>query len=277
MRAPGSRVPASPLTDHVCHAFDDDAALHRGAHRYLAAGMLLGQRALIVAPEAECRLAQAIAEDACRRARPGSDVQILSVESVYGSGPVPPEQTLRGFGEVLRSALDEGYTGLRVVAVLTRAVTDPELRRAFARWEHLAGRWQSTLPIASACSYDRSVMGDDALHEIACLHPRVLSGGVPVPFQLYFRRGRLVLDGEIDSFSTPLLLSALSHLQVEAGEDVVLDAQRLRFLDHRALLALVDGIARRHGARLVLSGAPAVPRQLPRSLGIDEELLSLVP
>src|SRR5947209_2095253 len=122
---------APGLSDHVCHAYDGSEELRRQARPYLAAGVSLGQRPLVVAPA----------------------------------------------------------------------------------WEHAVGQWQSLRPVASACSFERGVLGDKAVQELACLHPRVLTRGAAVPFRLYFRGGQLVLEGEVDSFSAALLARALTHVQ----------------------------------------------------------------
>ena len=128
-------------------------------------------------------------------------------------------------------------------------------------WEHAVGQWQSLRPVASACCLDRGVLGDKAVQELACLHPRVLTSGPMVPFRLYFRGGQLVLDGEVDSFSASLLAQAVAHVDAAPGERLMIDARGLTFLNHRGLAALVEGLADR-SAGITLLGGPALVRHM---------------
>jgi anti-anti-sigma regulatory factor len=98
-----------------------------------------------------------------------------------------------------------------------------------------------------------------------------------VPFQLYHRRGRLVLDGEVDTFSAPLLARALGQVPAEGDERIVIDARGLRFVNHRGVQAIIDGLARRHPAGVTLAGAGSIPLRLLDSLGIDPAVLDVLP
>jgi anti-anti-sigma regulatory factor len=149
-------------------------------------------------------------------------------------------------------------------------------RRSFAAWEHAVGEWQSSRPVASACCFDRGVLGDKAVQELACLHPRMVSTGPGVPFRLYFRAGQLVLEGEVDSFSAPLLAQAVSHVRTVPGQRLMIDARGLRFVNHRGMVALVDGLARRCGG-VSLLGGPALLSRLRPGLAIGDELLEVLP
>jgi hypothetical protein len=160
--------------------------------------------------------------------------------------------------------------------MLTQAATEPSLRQGLGSWEHVVGQWQSCRPVATACCLDRGVLGDKVVHELACLHPRVLTSGPLVPFRLFFRGGQLVLEGEVDSFSSPLLAHAVRHVRAVPGERLMIDARGLRFINHRGLAALVDSLARRSGGVTLLDG-PAVVTGLCSSLGVCEDLLDVLP
>jgi anti-anti-sigma regulatory factor len=259
---------APGLSDHVCHAYDGVEELRRQARPYLEAGMALDQRSLVVAPPRELQLAREIAEDRM--------VEVVELRQLVGPQGVDVQAALSALEGSLTRALEQGYAGLRVVALLTHIATEPFLRQSWAAWEHVVGHWQSLRPVASACSFDRSVLGDKAVHELACLHPRVLTSGPLVPFRLYFRGGQLVLEGEVDSFSAALLAQALTHVETTPGERLMIDARRLTFLNHRGLAALVDGLARRSGG-VTLLGGPALVRRMCAGLGIGEDVVDVLP
>jgi anti-anti-sigma regulatory factor len=274
----GLPVPAAlapGLTDHVCHAYGAAGELSEQARSYLAEGIAVGQRAVVVAPNRELAFAREIA-DAVVLDAGGASVEVLELSRIVGEGTVDIAGTLRSMERVLTSALEQGFTGLRVVTMLTQVAAEPVLRQALGGWEHAVGHWQSTRPVASACCFDRAILGDKAVQEFACLHPRVVTSGPTVPFRLYFREGQLVLQGEIDSFSAPLLAQAVQHVRATPGERLVIDARALAFINHRALSVLVDALARRCGG-VTLLGGPAVVSRLRPSLGIGDELLDVLP
>lgn len=264
---------ASGLADHVCHVVDGPVDLARTAPAYLAQGLVLGQRCVVVAPPADLEPARQVAA----AADPGGSVAVVEVTTVRRPAPLDPGATIATVGAALEGALEGGHSGLRVVALLSTVAADPDLGPSFAAWEHALDQWQSTMPIASSCWFDRSVLGEKTVNELACLHPRVVSTGTPVPFRLFHRAGRLVLEGELDTFCTPLLARALAVVRPEPGQRLVVDARGLTFVNHRAVLAIVDGLARRHPTGVTLAGAPSVSPRLLESLGVEPHLLDALP
>lgn len=267
---------APGLSDHLCHAYDSREELSEQACAYLAEGIGLGQRAVVLAPARELALAREIADLAALDASGAAPVDVIELSRFVGNGAVDVKGALRSMDAALTSALQQGCTGVRTVAMLTHLATEPMLRPGLGAWEHALGQWQSSRPVASACCFDRAVLGDKAVQEFACLHPRVVTIGSAVPFRLYFRASQLVLDGEIDSFTAPLLAQALRHVRAVPGERLVIDARSLTFINHRGLVALVDGLARRCGG-VTLLGAPALVTRLRPNLGVGDEVLDVLP
>jgi MEDS: MEthanogen/methylotroph, DcmR Sensory domain len=276
MGLPPPAALAPGLTDHVCHAYAGEAELSDQARSFLAAGIDLGQRALVIAPTRELALAHEIAGAAALDRRAGASVDVLELSPIVGDRVLDVEGALRSMDAMLTSALERSFTGVRVVALLTHVATEPFLRQSLGAWEHVVGQWQSSRPVASACCFDRAALGDKAVQEVACLHPRVVTNGPTVPFRLYFQGGQLVLDGEVDSFSAPLLAHAVQHVRAVPGERPVIDARRLSFINHRGLSVLVDRLALRCGG-VTLLGGPAIISRLRLSLGVGDEVLDVLP
>lgn len=267
---------APGLSDHVCHAYDGVGELQRQATPYLVEGIALGQRPVVAAPAPELELARRIASAARREVGPAGTVDVVELPALVGPAGVGVAGTLEAAEASLSRALERGHAGLRVVTLLTHVAIEPLRRQAWTAWEHAVGQWQSLRPIASACCFDRGVLGENAVREVACLHPRVVTTGPDVPFRLYFRGGQLVLAGEVDSFSAPLLAQALAHVDADPHERVMIDARELAFLNHRGLTALVDGLARRSGG-VTLLGGPALVCRMCDGLGIGPEVLDVLP
>ena len=234
---------SEPTHDHVCLAYDDPATLQAYAQAFLTAGVAAGQRVWYVGPDGP---------------PPGTGARHVRLDSAYSEGAAvdPQEQAavfLRAFGE----ALDEGFTGLRVVADVTPLVRTAEQRDAFCRYEHLIDRYMAVHRLSGMCAFRRDVFDDDELAELACLHPTLTN--LTVPFRLHACRpelGRATLAGELDMTTADLLRTTMDRagLRPAYGGDVVLNAAGLRFLDHRTLIRL-DRWAADNRTTLVLRSA----------------------
>jgi anti-anti-sigma regulatory factor len=259
---PARDEPVVPAADHLCFVYADDVDLATVVAPFLARGRALGRRILYSGPapappliEAAARVGVDLAACDAARAAPGLDLR----------GGVA------GYAAALQDAFAAGCTGLCVVAELTECATASETERAaLARWEHLTGRWQSTRPVSSVCAYDGRRLRSDQAADVACLHPRVRAAWPVTPFRLFFRDGELAVAGEVDAFSAPLLVRALSRVEAPAGTQVVIDASELRFVNHRGLLGFVDGLARRCRVAVTLRRAPEVVVRLHRMLELDD-------
>ncbi|KKK06865.1 MEDS domain-containing protein [Micromonospora sp. HK10] len=256
---------------HVCLAFHDPAALDARAVRFLAAGLAAGERVGLIAAGGRDELARRLAglpglDDALRRGA----VQLMSVQDRYRSDAIiDPEAQVRAYAAATDEALAAGHTGLRVVADATSLVRTAAQRAAFARYEHLIDRFMRHRPMSAICAYDRRVLGEAAIEELACLHPE---GNTEVLFRLYALAGTepVALHGELDPSNHEQFAAALDRANPRPVDGrLLVDATGLRFVDHRSLLHLRDH-ARRHGATAVLRTSRAGTARLVELLELAE-------
>ncbi|MEH0937950.1 MEDS domain-containing protein [Micromonospora psammae] len=252
---------------HVCWAYDDRAAFTARARDFLLAGLAAGERVRHTStepPEAVAARWQDVPR--LREALRTGAAEIVPVSDAYGHGLVDAEAQVAGYVAATAAALDDGHAGLRVVADATSLVRTPAQRAAFARYEHLVDRFLRTHPMTAACAYDRGLLGDRAVEELACLHPAAdpdvvlfhLYGGDP---------GELVLTGELDASNEDGFATALERVHVDQGE-LVVRADELRFIDYRALTHLHRHAARRD-ATVVLRTSLAPAARLVALLGLS--------
>lgn len=256
---------------HTCLAYDDPAVLDARAVRFLAAGLAVGERVGLIATGSRDELTGRLAglpglDDALRRGA----VQLMSVEQMYRfDAIVDPDAQVRAYAAATDEALAAGHTGLRVVADATPLVRTAAQRVAFARYEHLIDRFMRHRPMSAICAYDRRVLGDAAIDELACLHPE---GNTGVLFQLHALAGKepVALRGELDPSNHAQFAAALDRADPRPVDGrLLLDATGLRFVDHRSLLHLRDH-ARRHGATAVLRTSRAATARLVELLELAE-------
>jgi MEDS: MEthanogen/methylotroph, DcmR Sensory domain len=211
------------LHGHACWAYGDDAELIRTAAEYLQDGARLGQKLLYVGPADRLHLAADL----------GVEALPLSAFCELGR-PTDPDGLLEVYTAATDAALAEGFSGLRVAADVTALAVDPACH---CRWESVADRFMAERPLSALCCYDRRRLAPEVLRDLCSVHPVVNEA---VPFRIYATGDGLILEGEIDYFSS----EALERVLPLAPADEVLDLSGAGFIDH-------------HGARVLCeSGVP---------------------
>ncbi|PGH46586.1 Anti-anti-sigma regulatory factor (antagonist of anti-sigma factor) [Micromonospora sediminicola] len=258
-----------PGYGHGCLAYADPAALHALEVDQVTAGLAAGEQVWLVGPEEpEVTARRLTTVPGFTAARRRGDVRLLAVGQAYRHDEVvDPGTQVRAYVRATTEALTAGYTGLRVVAEATGLVRTAAQRDAFARYEHRIDHWMRHRPMSAVCAYDRRVLGDAAIAELACLHAQT---NAEVLFRLHAGGddAAVALGGELDPSNHLLFATALERAdpRPEAGR-LVFDASHLHFVDHRSLLRLRDH-ARRHDAVAVLRTRRTAPARLVELLGL---------
>jgi anti-anti-sigma regulatory factor len=273
------------LSDHVCWPYDDAPEYAAAALRWLEDGLALGQRLLYVSGRSGEQMREDV--DPIPRVEhllSDGTLTLLSLATVYDlSAPIVPEQQLVTYDALTRDALSAGHSGLRVLAEVTGLVADPARRGDHIRWEHLADDYMSRgNPLAAFCAYQRPVVGDPAIAALTAVHPVVREFDAVSPFRLFFDRGRLVLTGSVDTFSSARFMELLvaSHV-MEAPDDAMargpvpiteLDVSGVDFVDARGATTLAEGVRtlRARGVDVSVGGASSVLRRIWSVLQLDD-------
>jgi len=194
-------------------------------------------------------------------------VRLISLDEIYGAGaPVDPAQVIEKYAAATQQALADGYRGLRISADVTDLARAPEQQDAFARCEFLLERYSSQHPLSAMCEY-RLELGD-AVTQFACMHAAVPAG--LTPFQVFAcDDGAVGLLGEFDVASQTAFERALQRIQ-RAPDDskLIFDMSAVRYMDHRALLAL-DSFAERCQVPVLVRSMPPIVRRVAQVLGLE--------
>jgi anti-anti-sigma regulatory factor len=194
-------------------------------------------------------------------------VRVMSFDEIYRAGePVVPADVIKRYDAATQEALGGGYRGLRIGADVTDLVRAPEQQDAFARLEFLLERYSARHPLSALCEY-RLELGD-AVTQFACMHAAVPAG--LTPFQVFAcDDGAVGLFGEFDAAGRAAFRRALQSIQPAPDEsELIFDMSAVRFMDHRALLAL-DSYAQRCPVPVVVRSMPPVVRRVARVLGLE--------
>ncbi|MDQ3936125.1 MAG: MEDS domain-containing protein [Actinomycetota bacterium] len=261
MRRHGSVASAAGLgvRGHACWIYGDDLEFTSGAYAFLQDGVDLGQRLLYVGSGSVQKLrfdldglpdVELLLDDGTLR--------IMPLELVYDTlGPADPMARLSMYATATETALQDGFTGLRVVGDCTALVGDPEQWEQHVRWEAVAERYMARNPMAALCCYDRRVLPEELLSDLACVHRSSHAPDCTARFRLYAGRDGLGLAGEVDGFSAGDL-GRLLRLSAPDRGDVALELDQLEFIDHHGVLAIADHARElgRQGRALKVLGAP---------------------
>lgn len=224
--------------EHTCWSYDDHRSFVLYVRAFLHAGLSAGERVWYVPGQRSSGVTGWLLDAA--PAWPAGAVRVMHPAEVYPiEGPFDPVAQTESYMAATEDALAAGFRGLRVVADATAMVRTRPRLDAFVRYEYAIGRYMRTAPLRAICVYDRTLLGDRAVAELACVHRRTNAGGVP--FQLYAGRtiGDTVLAGEVDNSCEDLFVTVLERADLRpAGGEVVLHAERLSFITHRCLLSL---------------------------------------
>lgn len=261
-------------TDHVCWVFDDPLSFADAARRYLAEGLDRHERLLCVGA--------GLAEDFRAAGEPFGSLDALTARgalgfadlgSAYAADAVVRPEVQRAFYEAaVAQARDDGYRGLRVVADVTPLARTPGGRAQLLRWEHLADEFiASGAGLVALCGYSGSTLDEDALADLAAVHPHVRAARHSPSFRIWFDRDRVVLAGVVDTFGADRLARVLAASPV-SGPAATLDLTSLELADAagcRVLARWGCDLAGR-GTALRITGEPAIVRRVWQLVGLAD-------
>lgn len=227
--------------DHLCWDYDEPGELRSRVLEFLGDGLAQGQRVhYYVADNTTPMWDDLRALDKRTGAHRADAMQVKFWGDRYANGAaVDPIAQVRTFASAVEDALAAGFTGLRFAAEMTPLVRTPEQLDAVARCEHLVDRYMTSHPLSALCAYNRAELGQETIAQLACLHPTVSSDTVPFRLHASANGVAAVLSGELDSTSHDVFTTALRWADLRpTGGELVIDATKLEFIDHRSLLTL---------------------------------------
>lgn len=251
--------------------FDDHAEFRAAAVEFLADGLARGARVRYIGPADEQSLRADLAPlmRVPQAHRPGA-VEVVSVAGTYAGldACVDAQTQVDSYTADTLAALADGFADFRVAAEVTMLVRTPAQLDAFARYEHQADRLMTRMPFTAMCGYRRAELGDDAVGQLACLHP--VGGTEQAPFRVTASRDAdVALSGELDLATVGSFAVAVDRTGVMNGPaEVVVDATGLEFADHRNLLVL-QRMADRYGRTVVLRTERRLPARLVAALDLS--------
>jgi anti-anti-sigma regulatory factor len=258
--------------DHIHWQFDGLDDFNRVAVAFFEEGRRRNERLMYVTDDPGLQ-ALAGLEDVQGLVDRGA-LQLASVAEVYGADlDFDPGNQLEVFAEALRSALTEGYRGLRVAADNTAFVRGARsVLHRWMQWEYRADRFIAENAVTGLCGFNGREVADADLDELATLHPVISSGHALPGFRLFHDGGAIRVIGSLDGLTAGQLRRVLQ--QAPPDQDLVLDLSATEFFNHSALIVLGDlAVA---GRRIELTEASPAIIKLADLLGPQTTNLRIV-
>lgn len=196
-------------------------------------------------------------------------VQLAVLDANFCRAVAPDPAGWRGFWtSATEAAVDAGFSGLRAVADTTPWLQHGEQRARFLVSEHTVDRYVVDHPLHLLCACDATVLTCDAVGEIASLH--ATARGAMAPFRVRAAvGGDIVLSGEVDAASAPLLDRVLRSVWDDVEADVRgLDLADLEFVEHHGLFVL-DRYVGTALVEIAVRGVRPTARHLMDVLGLS--------
>jgi ABC-type transporter Mla MlaB component len=258
------------INGHACWTYEDEAEFTDAALEFLDDGLRIGQRIAFVGSDPIA--------DQRERLDPLGDVgglidagalQLFTLPDLYKPGePIDPDAQVGIYVAATDAALADGYTGLRVAAQVSDLLVEPRTWEAHVRWESIADCQMSTRPLAALCGYRRGAVPEPILDDLACVHPAARGTTTSAPFHLFTDSDALVLEGEVDGFSSEALDRLLGY--AFASERSRLNLAELCFIDHHGLFALAEHTRRLRGdTELLIHPVPTSVERLCNLLELE--------
>ncbi len=249
MRDHGSRFEVLRMKphDHIGWTFSGPGDFSALAEQFLQEGASLNERLMYVAEDPDTTGFGGWT----RELYPGT-LMASSTAEVYGKSGMIDTATQRAtFAAVLRDALSEGYSGIRVAADNTRLVIDPERLESWIRWEVVADHFMAEHQVTGLCAFDRDQVDVSTLTNLASLHALSQAGSPAPNFRLFTNDGILWVTGELSPGALEQAALALQALPPKT--DVVVDLTGTEGLSSELLAAV--GRLRREGVAVTLLGS----------------------
>ncbi|MBV9593092.1 MAG: MEDS domain-containing protein [Actinobacteria bacterium] len=223
------------VSDHVSWLGEGSDDLDRLASDVFTVGAARGEFMLYVVDDPD-RTTEKLPPMLATLAADG-DLEVAAVDSVYPSGThIDPVEQMSIFDDVVRGALADGYTGVRVLADNTRLAggSGADLERWLA-WERLTDHCQSTRPLLGVCWFDRDFIPVEYLPSLTSVHS-VVGPAPEAQFQLIYDGDVTHLVGAVDNFAAEHFRRCLQAGPAEL--DGLIDMGETEFIEHRSLIAL---------------------------------------
>lgn len=262
---------------HACLLYDkhdDPLAL---VAPFAAAGLEAGERCVYVVGEHEPahieRGLTALGLDVARLRERGALVLMSRWEVSFPDGEFDPAAMIAYVRRGITQSLEDGFSGLRVVAEMTWALQLGVDANKLIHYEALGNHLYPDEPLVAVCMYNRSRFPAAVCHEAIRVHPWVAVGEAAYD-NLYYEPPGAVIDGEAADSRVEWMIEQLRRVREAETQRLELAAARAARLEAEAMAQKQDALMSllAHELRTPLTSMLAYTQASLRKLDREPEM-----
>jgi anti-anti-sigma factor len=167
-------------------------------------------------------------------------LSLHSIASAYGGPDFDPQRQIESILQFARAAIEEGYTGLRILGDSTDLAADPALADALLAYESAVDIVPSTTRTTALCALDVRRTAAPTWRALSALHELQHAPDWVPTFALKRDGSTLHLSGEVDVACATDLHRLLRCLGSATSGELALDLSGLGFIDVAGTRALAS-------------------------------------
>ncbi|ACH40145.1 sensor histidine kinase, PAS domain-containing [Citrifermentans bemidjiense Bem] len=172
--------------DHICLIYHGEGEIYHPVFPFIQKGVAIGERCIYL-HGSEDRLERLLQNAVSSQQEDSGALILFPLEDFWHKdGAFKQERVLKLLHKLCAAAIDDGFSGTRVICDMGWAVLEPKRQELLQRIERELTAFASQNDVTLLCLYNRELFPEETILELAKLHPQVIVGGRTCSNPFYF-------------------------------------------------------------------------------------------
>ncbi|GAW67203.1 histidine kinase [Geoanaerobacter pelophilus] len=172
--------------DHICLVYQGETEIYHPVLPFIQSGIATGERCVYL-HAAEERLERLLQSALSSQQDDSGALILFPLKEVWlKDGSFKQERVLKLLQEICAAAIDDGFSGTRVICDMGWAAREPKRQELLQRFERELTAFASQNDVTLLCLYSRDLFAAEGGLELAKLHPQVIVDGRTCGNPFYF-------------------------------------------------------------------------------------------
>ncbi|MCG6154808.1 MEDS domain-containing protein [Rubinisphaera margarita] len=215
-------------SDHVCMIYENAEDQMAAAVPFIQSGLAGNELCLYLADESTCQEVDAAlvrgGVDVEREKADGRLAVLTKYDGHLHGGTFDPDAMMQRLETVTRQALDDGFSGLRIIGEMSWALGSELGCDRLIEYEARVNAFFPNQPVIAICLYNRQRFSPSIIRDVLRTHPVAVLGQQVCP-NLYYEPPELIRDQASDDFRVEWMIRQLQ--QARSAEQSLEEINRL--------------------------------------------------
>lgn len=163
--------------DHLCLLYEGETDILNPVLPFIQKGVAIGERCVFL-HALEDRLERLIKNAIAAQKEEAGALILLPMQQVWmKEGSFKQERVLKVLANLCANALEEGFSGSRIICDMGWAAGEPKQMELLHRFERELTDFAARNDVTVLCLYNREIFGAERGLEVAKMHPNLIVGG----------------------------------------------------------------------------------------------------